>query len=296
MITLSGCLGAFILSAQEPLEHAWARRVGGLNDGEKLWRLAVDENGNVFAAGSLRGTFSDGVNTGTSVGGTDIVLLKYAPNGDLLWVRTAGGPNNDSAFGVDTDKSGNVYITGAYSGIAVFGDTIVANIDPDGANLPFSFVARYSPEGDLDWVRTMDVGFQPSNYPFAISYAIRLDRESHLVIAGDYNCSLESAADTAFSTMSFGGAAFRKCEFNSYSYTYVHRMDTLGNTEWVHTVGRRNGLGTLLSIAFDAQNDIWVGGNAYSNTFTPYIDGPVSLGNSVSNTLTGVVLEFDPSG
>ncbi|MBL8000736.1 MAG: T9SS type A sorting domain-containing protein, partial [Flavobacteriales bacterium] len=220
----------------------------------------------------------------------------YAPNGDLLWARTAGGPTNDAAFGVDTDKDGNVYVTGAYSGLAVFGDTLVSNVDPDGAGLPFTFVARYSPAGDLVWVRTMDVGFLTGIYPYAIGYAIKVDRLGDLVIVGAYNNTLASTSDPAISTMSFDGQGFRTSGLNGYDYTYVHRMDTLGNTEWVHTVGGLNGLGTLLSIAFDGQNNIWAGGNVYSNPFTPYIDGPVNLGISASTTLTGAALEYDATG
>lgn len=281
--------------AQPALEHVWSRRVGSLNDNEKLWRMAVDEDGNVFVTGYIRGTFSDQGMSVTSVGGSDIVLLKYSPDGDLLWARTAGGPNNDGAYGIDTDKAGNVYITGAYSGLAVFGDTVVSNIDPDGVNLPFSFVARYSPQGDLAWVRTMDVSFLPSNYPFAISYAVRMNPAGDLVICGNYSCTIPSQADPQLSTMSFGGAPFRTCNL-SYEYTYVQRMDTLGNTEWVHSIGQQQGLGTFLSIAFDQVGGIWVGGNVFANSGTPYIDGPVDLGLSNTTTLTGVVMHLSGAG
>lgn len=291
----SAVLFAQLLFAQTPLEHAWARRVGSLNDGEKLWRMAVDEDGNVFVTGSIRGTFTDQGVSVTSVGGSDIVLLKYSPTGELLWGRAAGGPLNDAAFGIDTDKAGNVYITGAYSGLAVFGDTVVANIDPDGVNLPFSFVARYSADGELDWVRTADVDFIPGNYPFSISYAVRVNAGGDLIICGTYSCTLASQADPEISVLSFGGAGFRTCGL-AFEYTYVQRMDTLGNTEWVHSIGGMQGLGTFLSLAFDPQGDIWVGGNVFANSGTPYIDGPVDLGLSATTTITGVVMQLSGAG
>jgi hypothetical protein len=284
-----------LVLAQNPLEHVWAQRVGSLSDNEKLWRMAVDESGNVFVTGAIRGTFTSGDVSVTSVGGSDILLLKYAPDGELLWGRAAGGPINDAAFGVDTDKDGNVYITGAYSGLAVFGDTVIANIDPDGVNLPFSFVARYSPSGDLDWVRTMEVGFQPSNYPSAISYAVRVNPAGDLIICGSYSCTLPSVEDPEISTMSFGGAGFRTCDL-AYDFTYVQRMDTLGNTEWVHTIGGLEGLGVFQSIAFDNQGDIWVGGNVYANSGTPYIDGEVDLGLSASTAYTAAVMQLSGTG
>lgn len=281
-------------SMAQPLQHTWANRVGGPQDGEKQWRIAVDESGNVYAAGGFRGTFSDQGISLTSAGGADILLLKYDPDGQLLWARSAGGPYGDIAFGVESDKDGNVYIVGAYSGLAVFGDTIVSNIDPDGANLPFSFIARYSPDGDLRWVRTPDIDFQPQNYPSNLAYGIKLDRFGDLVVAGSYNCTLPSQEDSAFSTMRFGDAAFRTCDYTSYDYVYAQKIDTLGNTEWVHSVGGSASLGVLQSIAFDPQGDIWLGGNI--GGAEQFISGPVSLTYNLGGGLQGLVYELSSAG
>lgn len=283
---------SFGTSAQ-PLQHVWANRVGGLESGEKLWRCAVDENGNVYAAGGFRGTFTDQGVSVTSVGGADILLVKYGPNGDLLWARSAGGPMNDYAFGVESDKEGNVYITGAYSGLAIFGDTLIANLDPDGVNLAFSFIARYSPDGDLRWVRTVDITMQPSNYPYCISYGIKLDRLGDLVVTGAYNCTLPSADDPELSTMSFGGSPFRTSTLNSYDQVYVQKIDTLGNTEWVYSPGGIEGLGVLYSAAFDAQNNPWLGG--VMNGTLDFVVGSVTAeGNGTARQ--GLVFQVSPDG
>lgn len=278
----------------QPLAHVWANRVGGSQEGEKLWRCAVDESGNVYATGGFRGTFSDQGSSVTSNGGLDILLLKYDPDGQLLWARSAGGPYDDVAHGVESDKDGNVYIVGVYSGLAVFGDTLVSNIDPDGANLGFSFIARYSPEGDLRWVRTPDVDFQPQNYPFNVAYGIKLDRFGDLVVAGSYNCTLPSQGDPAFSTMRFGTTAFRTCAYNAYDYVYAQKIDTLGNTEWIHSVGGTASLGILLSVAFDPQGDIWFGGSI--GGAAQFISGPVQLTYNLGGGLQGLVYQLNSNG
>ena len=280
-------------SLAQPLQHAWANRVGGPQDGEKLWRCAVDENGNVYAAGAFRGTFSDQGSSVTSVGSADILLVKYGPDGTLLWARSAGGPYFDTAHGVESDKDGNVYITGAYSGLAIFGDTLISNLDPDGVNLPFSFIARYSPDGDLRWVRTADAEILPSYYPYCISYGIKLDRFGDLVVTGAYNCNLPSAEDPALSTLSFGGFPFRTSQLNSYDQVYVQKIDTLGNTEWLYSPGGLEGLGILYSAAFDAQNNPWVGG--IKNGTLDFTCGPVTAAGNGS-TQQGVVFQLSPSG
>jgi hypothetical protein len=262
-----------LLDAQ-PLVHQWANRVGSNLDGEKLWRIAVDGDGNVYATGYFRGTFTDQGITVTSIGAVDIILLKYDPDGVLLWARNAGGPSDDAAYGIDCDKAGNVYITGLYSGLAIFGTELVSNPEPDGTLLPFHFVARYSPDGDLVWVRTVSVPMATATYPFSIGYAVKLDRSGDLIVVGEYSNTNEDTLNPLFSTMQADTCRFQTSFSNGYGNVFAQRLDTLGNTEWVHSVGGLNGFGKLLSIAFDAQDHIWAGGNMYGANF---ISGPVNL-------------------
>ena len=289
------CLCTLPVLSQEPLEHVWARRVGSSNENEKLWRMAVDEGGNVFVTGYFRGTFAEQDVSVTSVGGADVLLLKYSPQGELLWARSAGGPLGDGAYGVDTDKDGNVYITGTFSGLAVFGDTILVVSHPEEIDLPFSFVARYSPSGELVWVRAMEAEMVAGSYPFGQSYAVRVGPGGDLIICGTYASTDASVENPALSTLTFGGQPFRTCTV-PYESTYVMRMDTLGNTEWVHTVGGLNGQGVFQSIAFDTGGNIWVGGNVVSNVGSPYVDGQVNLGASATTTYTGGVMRLSGTG
>src|SRR4030067_3515558 len=70
--------------------------------------LAVDASGNVYVTGRSYGS-------GTNY---DYVTIKYAPNGDSLWVRRYNGPGNnfDEAIALAVDDSGNVYVTGQSGG------------------------------------------------------------------------------------------------------------------------------------------------------------------------------------
>jgi hypothetical protein len=289
-------LGILILSfgltaEAQPLVHQWTNRVGSNLDGEKLWRIAVDGNGNVYATGYFRGTFSDQGITVTSIGAVDMILLKYDPDGVLLWARNAGGPADDAGYGIDCDKSGNVYVTGLYSGLAVFGSQLVSNPEPDGVLLPFHFIARYSPDGDLVWVRTVNVPMAAVTYPYSIGYGLKIDRGGDLIVVGEYTNTNLDPNDPAFSTMQADTCRFLTTYANSYANVFVQKLDTLGNTEWVHTVGGLNGFGRLLSIAFDAQNHIWAGGNMYGAAF---VSGPVNL--PLGPGLGGLVYELSSTG
>ncbi|MBK8615383.1 MAG: T9SS type A sorting domain-containing protein [Flavobacteriales bacterium] len=275
----------------QPLSHQWVNRVGGGADNEKLWRIAVDGTGNVYATGYFRGTFTDQGISVTSIGGADIILLKYAPDGTLLWARNAGGTNDDAGFGIDCDKEGNVYVTGLFSGLAIFDTQLLSIPEPDGTPLPFHFVARYDPDGDLVWVRTVTVPMLVATYPNSIGYAVKLDRAGDLIVVGSYTNTNVDAVDPAFSTMQADTCRFLTTYSNGYTNVFAQKLDTLGNTEWVHSVGGLNGFGSLFSLTFDAQNHIWTGGNMYGAGF---VSGPVNL--PLGPGQGGLVYELSSTG
>lgn len=183
---------AVVITSAQTLEHTWTRRVGSQNDNDKLWATAVDGQGNVYATGVLNGTFSEQGISVTSIGLEDILLAKYDADGTLLWARVAGGPSIDNAYGITCDAVGNVDITGFYVDFAVFGDTSMCTGDPNNAILPFHFVARYTPDGALAWVRSAEATWEGLFGPACIGNDIELDRTGDLVVAGRYFSPNES--------------------------------------------------------------------------------------------------------
>src|ERR1700756_5471296 len=74
--------------------------------------IAADTNGNIYVAGSFRGTVGFGSTNLTSAGGSDIFVAKFDNSGNLQWIQQAGGTNNDQGAAVAVDASGNVFVTG----------------------------------------------------------------------------------------------------------------------------------------------------------------------------------------
>lgn len=296
--TLICALACSTLFAQ-PFEHAWTKRFSTPENGEKLWRLAVDESGNVYAAGNFSGTFSEQGISVTSAGAADILLLKYDPDGQLLWARSAGGPYDDVAYGAESDKDGNVYITGGCTSFAVFGDTALSVPGQNGAFIIFSFVARYSPDGDLRWVRGATSDGPANSTTSCVSYSLKLDRLGDLVMAGGYSCAVASTADPALSTFSYGGIPFRTTLYPGQAHVFAQKLDTLGNTLWLHSVGdityspgdASEGFGTLVAVDVDVQNNVWLGGDCGANT--NFNSGPVQLETTPFQAL---VYELSPQG
>jgi hypothetical protein len=61
----------------------------------------------------------------TTTGFDDIFVAKYDPMGNLSWVRKAGGSNLDIGYAVAVDNAGNLLLTGFFSDMAAFGQTIL---------------------------------------------------------------------------------------------------------------------------------------------------------------------------
>lgn len=88
---------------------------------------AVDPDGNVYAAGIIRGTttyaFGNGVTaTGlVSGGGSSVALVKYNSSGNALWAQTVGTGASGSVFNSAALNSGsNVYVAGVISGTETY--------------------------------------------------------------------------------------------------------------------------------------------------------------------------------
>jgi hypothetical protein len=77
------------------------------------------------------------------------------------WAITEGGPVNEYITAITCDADGNIYASGAFEGtLDFFGETIVSAGDND------VFVASFTPDGNLAWVRTGGGGFE--DIPFDI--------------------------------------------------------------------------------------------------------------------------------
>ena len=111
--------------------------------------IAVDKTGtNCYVSGnSIRGFILDGI-TLLSPLGNDYLARFEGGTGQLLWALSTPGDSGGQAIAID--KLGDVCIGGNFSGTATVGSfTLTSAGDADG------FVARYDPNGDVDWATAL---------------------------------------------------------------------------------------------------------------------------------------------
>lgn len=116
----------FVIRLQAQVHLEWVARYNGTaNDWDAGGAITVDDSGYVYVTGAV-------VNIGTS---GDFVTIKYAPSGNVTWIREFAGPGDNIEGGTDIilDKLQNVYVTGKFTiKYNIYGDAVwVRNwIDP----------------------------------------------------------------------------------------------------------------------------------------------------------------------
>jgi hypothetical protein len=133
----------------------WAKSAGGT--GNKLSTgVCTDASGNVIITGYFTSptiTFGTSMLTNTINNTYDFFIVKYDTSGNVLWAKSEGGTGHDLSYGVCTDASGNVIITGYfYSPIISFGFRTTTLINAN----EFSdiFIVKYDTSGNVLWAKS----------------------------------------------------------------------------------------------------------------------------------------------
>jgi len=148
-LLLLACAAA---SAHPPVWSAVGSFGGSGDDG--LGAAKTDALGNLYVTGFFSATATFQNKVLISYGDADMFLAKFGPRGRLLWIVQAGGVGLDEGTDLAFDADGNVYVTGWFSDSATFhsanGESKIVN----GYVHENVFLAKYSPGGQLVWLRT----------------------------------------------------------------------------------------------------------------------------------------------
>jgi hypothetical protein len=91
-----------------------------------------------FDTTTLSNTFTDG--------SSDAYIARFSPIFEVDWAKSAGGTGNDVSYGITTDKDGNSYIAGSYTGDALFDNQSLSSNSNTNRKI---FYAKYNDSGSL---------------------------------------------------------------------------------------------------------------------------------------------------
>jgi hypothetical protein len=184
-----------------------------------------DRQGNFFVTGFFSSTAKFGKKTLTAAGGVDAFIAKYKDNGHLEWLIQIGGAEDDTGKDIAFDRKGNVYVTGWFNNSTSFSSTRgpAKTVTGNGETV---FLAKYRPNGVLEWVRT---GI--SSAPFPV-----INRGHGIAVnvkTGSIYLTGMSQMDTLFTS---GDNADHIVPGVETWHVFLVKYDTQGNFQW----GQRN--------------------------------------------------------
>jgi hypothetical protein len=203
-------------------DTAWVGRYNGPENGlDYAYAIAVDASGNVYVTGSS----CDSVIYG------DFATIKYKPNGDTAWVRRYNGPGNDEndAYAIAVDGSGNVYVTGRSIG--------------NGTSFDYATI-KYYPNGDTAWVRR----YNGSSNHDDVACATAVDDSGNVYVTGGSYDSISCDYATIKYKLNGDTAWVRRYNEsgNLWDFALAIAVDGSGN---VYVTGQSTGTGTGLDYA-----------------------------------------------
>ncbi len=178
-LLLSGT-GGHRLMAQRFLWTAAGGEVGN----DAATSVVKGADGSVYVCGNIAGRANFGSLSIQGKGLFDAFVARYSAEGDVLWVKTFGGPGNDKANAI-TCSGNRIYFSGYYEDSAVFGGSQLRS-----AGRSDLFAACLDESGQLLWVN------QAGGPGADIAYGIAADSAGRSFLTGSYEGFLAAGEDT----------------------------------------------------------------------------------------------------
>jgi len=205
-----------LLYAQSPT-FQWAKNIGGYHGYSTGTGVVVDSSGNVFTTGYFEGRvdFDPGIGTYylTSGGFNDIFISKSDASGNFLWAKQFGGNLNDQSKSIALSASGNICITGFFSGAADFDPgTALYNLTSSGDE--DIFISKLDPSGNLLWA-----------YPFGylwddIANSVAIDVSGNVYTTGSFAGTVDFDPGSGNFNLTTGGNTVN---------TFILKLSPVGN-------------------------------------------------------------------
>lgn len=245
--------------------YVWAKKIGG-NSLDAVNAITLRANGDIYLTGYFWGTANfnpAGTNNLTSSGNNDIFFARYNNDGVYQWAHRIGGTAYDEGTAIAVDASGNVYISGYFTGSAVNFNTSGGTNNLDCGNGAAPFFAKYNTAGAHQWSRAI-TGNGDSK-----SHAMHRDALGNIYIAGYFSGS-STDFDPGSGVINFSAAGYD---------AFFAKYNSNGDYMTAKAFGG-NGDDRALSIGIDASSNFYVTG--YFNG-TADFDPNAGVANIVSS-------------
>ena len=268
--TISGGISAdgFILKLSSSGNFMYVKQVGGSSAvDDHVLSLDIDNQNNLYATGYFNGNCDLDPGVGqfnvSSVGSSDIFIIKLNSIGNFVFGRTVGGTSGTTVSGGSCGRSikvssSNILVTGYFDGTQDFNPgTGVFNLTSNGQ---FDcFVLKLDLSGNFIFAKSFGgIGNDDS-------YSVGYDANDNIYLCGLFNSTVDF--DPSAGTSSFTSSGLID--------GFLLKLNNLGNYQWCNRIG---GTGNDFSygLALDAYNNIFI---------TGYFSSSVDFDNTASQLL-----------
>ena len=285
--SVQNSIDCFLVKYDTVGKAKWAARIGSIGM-EVGYSISSDTNNNVYMIGEFANILSiynaDGTFFGqlANAGGIDVFIIKYNANGTVQWATRIGGTSTDVGFGLSTDSSGNVYVTGYHTLTGTIynsdGEIFGTLTNAGGSDV---FVVKYNTNGTAQWATR--IGGTSAD----IGYVTSTDSSGNVYVAGSYTGTV-----TIFNT---GGGTFGTLTNAGGTDAFVVKYNTDGTAQWATRIGGTSGdIG--YGISTDSSGNAYVSGT-YTGTATIFNSGGGTFGTLANAGVTDTfVVKYNTNG
>ena len=177
----------------------------------------------------MTGGTNGGLDGNTNAGNTDLFVVKYSSSGTKQWTKQLGSSSRDSANGVATDSSGNIYVTGT-TYWELDGNTSAGKAD--------LFVVKYNSSGIKQW--TNQLGTWDSDF----ANGVATDSSGNVYVTGSTYRNLDG-------NTSAGNADL-----------FVVKYNSSGTKQWTKQLGSSSD-DYANGIVTDSSGSVYISGTTY---------------------------------
>ncbi len=233
----------------------WARSaISEVSD--DAYDITIDQDGNSYITGyfsSQQIIFDSDTLFNSFIIYDDIFLVKFNPDGEVIWAISGGGDGMDFGGRVYIDNAGDVLLAGSYeSDSIIFGNVNLPWLN--GANF---YISKFDSSGSLLWIK----GYA-GNHDDGLLGICNDSNNNIFIIISSYSDSL---AIDGFTMSNLGN-----------SEVYIAKLSANGNAQWTKEIhGLYNE--TAVDILLTQNNDIVIGG--YTGSPIVYYDSDSIINN-----------------
>ncbi len=227
-----------------------------------------DSNDNNYISGYFGGTVVfDGVGGSDSQSSDNMsaFITKYNANGSYGWTKTI---NSDLYYidnnSITTDRNGNVYVVGYFSGTVVFDG--VGGSDSQSSDNMSAFITKYNANGSYGWTKIFDTSVEGTS---AQGKSVVVEPNGNIFITGYFG-----------GTVVFDGVGGSDSQSSDNMSNFITKYNADGSYGWTKTFAVDNsgyafayGTGTKV----DASGNIFITGYFISTVTFDGIDGSDSI-------------------